>query len=195
MRVIVNVRLVDVSPVFLVEVSQQQQTQSHLPLPTIVIDQPEPDNDHAEVQQELEVAENTSDDSEEENDDDDDESVDDSNDIANTMSNGHMQTGSLNGNTATASTHLGQPPGQPPNGHTPARPIVSSRANARVEITEQPASKALRFRYECEGRSAGSIPGTSSTTDTKTYPSIRVVGYQGRAVVVVSCVTKDVPYR
>ncbi|XP_044747918.1 embryonic polarity protein dorsal-like isoform X2 [Coccinella septempunctata] len=64
-----------------------------------------------------------------------------------------------------------------------------------VEIVEQPAPKALRFRYECEGRSAGSIPGISSTAENKTYPTIQVVGYHGRAVVVVSCVTRDEPYR
>ena len=43
-----------------------------------------------------------------------------------------------------------------------------------VEIVEQPASKGLRFRYECEGRSAGSIPGTHSTCDNKTFPTIKV---------------------
>jgi hypothetical protein len=32
----------------------------------------------------------------------------------------------------------------------------------------------LRFRYECEGRSAGSIPGSSSTNDNKTFPTIQV---------------------
>ncbi|XP_076655891.1 dorsal isoform X1 [Halictus rubicundus] len=64
-----------------------------------------------------------------------------------------------------------------------------------VEITEQPASKALRFRYECEGRSAGSIPGVNSTPENKTFPSIRIAGYKGRALVVVSCVTKDPPHR
>lgn len=69
------------------------------------------------------------------------------------------------------------------------------RRNAYVKITEQPASKSLRFRYECEGRSAGSIPGVCSTPENKTFPSIQVVGYKGRAVVVVSCVTKDAPYR
>ncbi|XP_060875726.1 embryonic polarity protein dorsal-like isoform X2 [Metopolophium dirhodum] len=64
-----------------------------------------------------------------------------------------------------------------------------------IKIVEQPASKALRFRYECEGRSAGSIPGVNSSTENKTYPTIQIVGYKGRAVVVVSCVTKDRPYR
>jgi len=48
------------------------------------------------------------------------------------------------------------------------------KQRAHVKILEQPASKALRFRYECEGRSAGSIPGANSSTDTKTYPTIQV---------------------
>ncbi|XP_016987284.2 embryonic polarity protein dorsal isoform X1 [Drosophila rhopaloa] len=69
------------------------------------------------------------------------------------------------------------------------------RKKPYVKITEQPAGKALRFRYECEGRSAGSIPGVNSTQDNKTYPTIEIVGYKGRAVVVVSCVTKDLPHR
>ncbi|KAK9883828.1 hypothetical protein WA026_002025 [Henosepilachna vigintioctopunctata] len=71
----------------------------------------------------------------------------------------------------------------------------SKSRQAYVRIIEEPAPKALRFRYECEGRSAGSIPGASSTPENKTFPTIQVVGYQGRAVVVVSCVTKDEPYR
>jgi c-Rel proto-oncogene protein len=64
-----------------------------------------------------------------------------------------------------------------------------------VRIVEQPAKCALRFRYECEGRSAGSIPGSGATADNKTYPTIQVCGYRGQAVVVVSCVTKEQPYR
>ncbi|XP_065203085.1 embryonic polarity protein dorsal-like isoform X1 [Planococcus citri] len=66
----------------------------------------------------------------------------------------------------------------------------------RVEITEQPAPKALRFRYECEGRSAGSIPGVHSTSENRTYPTIRIVGYNGEEdiVIIVSCVTKNQPY-
>lgn len=64
-----------------------------------------------------------------------------------------------------------------------------------AEIIEQPAPKALRFRYECEGRSAGSIPGINSTSDNKTFPTIQIKNYTGRAVVVVSCVTKDPPHK
>ena len=78
---------------------------------------------------------------------------------------------------------------------TAANTNKSVRKIPYVKITEQPASKALRFRYECEGRSAGSVLGVNSTPECKTYPTIEIVGYKGRAVVVVSCVTKDPPYR
>ncbi|XP_015172824.1 PREDICTED: embryonic polarity protein dorsal-like isoform X3 [Polistes dominula] len=84
------------------------------------------------------------------------------------------------------------------NGHMDQDKMEINRkhmAQPYVEIVEQPASKSLRFRYECEGRSAGSIPGVNSTPENKTFPTIRIVGYKGRAVVVVSCVTKDLPYR
>jgi len=70
-----------------------------------------------------------------------------------------------------------------------------AKKSAYVKVVEQPASKGLRFRYECEGRSAGSIPGAGSTQENRTYPTIQVVGYTGRAVVVVSCVTNEPPYR
>ncbi|XP_017602744.1 PREDICTED: transcription factor p65, partial [Corvus brachyrhynchos] len=43
-----------------------------------------------------------------------------------------------------------------------------------VEILEQPKQRGMRFRYKCEGRSAGSIPGEHSTETTKTHPTIRV---------------------
>lgn len=55
-----------------------------------------------------------------------------------------------------------------------SRVDTRTRTGPYVEIVEQPASKALRFRYECEGRSAGSIPGVSSTPENKTFPTIRV---------------------
>lgn len=51
---------------------------------------------------------------------------------------------------------------------------ADAKQKAQVKILEQPASKALRFRYECEGRSAGSLPGANSTTENKTYPTIQV---------------------
>ncbi|XP_050405370.2 putative transcription factor p65 homolog [Patella vulgata] len=64
-----------------------------------------------------------------------------------------------------------------------------------VEITEQPRQRGLRFRYQCEGRSAGSIPGQSSTAEKKTFPTIKIQNHRGPAIVVVSCVTKDSPYK
>ena len=44
----------------------------------------------------------------------------------------------------------------------------------RVEVIIQPKAKGFRFRYECEGRSAGSILGDNSTSENKTYPTIKV---------------------
>lgn len=48
--------------------------------------------------------------------------------------------------------------------------------NAFIEIIEQPKQRGMRFRYKCEGRSAGSIPGEKSNDTTKTYPAIKVRG-------------------
>uniref|UniRef100_A0A8C2SM83 RELA proto-onco, NF-kB subunit n=1 Tax=Coturnix japonica TaxID=93934 RepID=A0A8C2SM83_COTJA len=42
-----------------------------------------------------------------------------------------------------------------------------------VEILEQPKQRGMRFRYKCEGRSAGSIPGEHSTDSARTHPTIR----------------------
>lgn len=43
-----------------------------------------------------------------------------------------------------------------------------------VEVLEQPKPTAMRFRYVCEGRSAGTILGVNATVAQKTYPAIRV---------------------
>lgn len=45
----------------------------------------------------------------------------------------------------------------------------------RLVVVEQPKERGMRFRYECEGRSAGSILGSSSTDSTKTQPAIEVL--------------------
>jgi c-Rel proto-oncogene protein len=50
-------------------------------------------------------------------------------------------------------------------------------------------------RYECEGRSAGALQGALSSSENKTYPTIEIVGYQGPAVVVASCVDEKHPYK
>ncbi|XP_033126833.1 putative transcription factor p65 homolog isoform X8 [Anneissia japonica] len=69
--------------------------------------------------------------------------------------------------------------------------LSPKEAKPAVEIVEQPKQKDLRFRYECEGRSAGSIPGEKSSSDKKTFPSIRITNYKGSAKVVVSLVTRE----
>nr|AAY27981.1 REL/NF-kappaB [Euprymna scolopes] len=75
--------------------------------------------------------------------------------------------------------------------HAPFLPMIPDVPKPNVVITEQPKSRGFRFRYQCEGRSAGSILGESSTAENKTYPTIQVCNYQGPAIVIVSCVTKD----
>uniref|UniRef100_A0A8C0IY24 RELA proto-onco, NF-kB subunit n=2 Tax=Chelonoidis abingdonii TaxID=106734 RepID=A0A8C0IY24_CHEAB len=64
-----------------------------------------------------------------------------------------------------------------------------------VEIIEQPKQRGMRFRYKCEGRSAGSIPGERSTDTTKTHPTIKINNYTGPGKVRISLVTKDAPHR
>lgn len=65
----------------------------------------------------------------------------------------------------------------------------------QIVITEQPKQRGMRFRYECEGRSAGSIPGASTTSDRKTWPTIQVINYTGEVLIRVSLVSKDTPPR
>lgn len=68
----------------------------------------------------------------------------------------------------------------------------------QLAVVEQPKERGMRFRYECEGRSAGSILGASSTDVNKTLPAIEIQGpVEGikKVTVTVSLVTKDIPYR
>lgn len=44
----------------------------------------------------------------------------------------------------------------------------------KLVVVEEPKERGMRFRYECEGRSAGSILGASSTESNKTQPAIEV---------------------
>lgn len=89
--------------------------------------------------------------------------------------------------------HMEQPA---PTYNAPSQPpmhVNHQNESPYVEIIEQPKSRGLRFRYECEGRSAGSVPGENSTNDHRTYPTIKVHNYSGPAIIVVSCVTKENP--
>ncbi|XP_059097155.1 transcription factor p65-like isoform X2 [Tigriopus californicus] len=87
-------------------------------------------------------------------------------------------------------------PTNPGNMAAPMYPSNASLAQtAYVKVLEEPADNKLRFRYECEGRSAGALHGGKSSGDNKTYPTIQIVGYQGPAVCVVSLVEHEKPYR
>lgn len=68
----------------------------------------------------------------------------------------------------------------------------------KLVVVEEPKERGMRFRYECEGRSAGSILGTSSTDTNKTQPAIEIQGpidHIKKVTVTVSLVTKDLPHR
>ncbi|TRY65506.1 hypothetical protein DNTS_021731 [Danionella cerebrum] len=78
-----------------------------------------------------------------------------------------------------------------------AHPASSSLSVAPpyVEIIEQPKARGMRFRYKCEGRSAGSIPGEKSNDTTKTHPAIKIHNFSGPIRVRISLVTKSQPYK
>ncbi|XP_035260334.1 proto-oncogene c-Rel-like [Anguilla anguilla] len=64
-----------------------------------------------------------------------------------------------------------------------------------VRIYEQPKQRGTRFRYKCEGPSAGSVPGERSSENNRSFPSVQISNFYGRGKVRVSLVTKNEPYR
>ena len=56
-------------------------------------------------------------------------------------------------------------------------------------------SKIANVQPSLQGRSIGSLQGEFSTPEEKTYPRIAIRGYSGDAIVVVSCVTGEKPYK
>ncbi|KAJ7987441.1 hypothetical protein DPEC_G00326510 [Dallia pectoralis] len=64
-----------------------------------------------------------------------------------------------------------------------------------VNIFEQPKQRGMRFRYRCEGRSAGSIPGEKSSENNRSYPTIQIIDHCGKGKVRVTLVTKNEPYK
>ncbi|SPP79262.1 embryonic polarity protein dorsal isoform X2 [Drosophila guanche] len=101
------------------------------------------------------------------------------------------------------STSLPVMPSAMPLGHnqTPTTtskttPAAKAKTGPHLRIIEEPTNNIIRFRYKCEGRTAGSIPGMSSSPETgKTFPTIEVCDYTGPVIIIVSCVTSDAPYR
>ncbi|XP_077578217.1 transcription factor RelB isoform X2 [Stigmatopora nigra] len=68
----------------------------------------------------------------------------------------------------------------------------------KLVVVEQPKERGMRFRYECEGRSAGSILGASGSENNKTQPAVEIQGcieLLKKVTVTVSLVTKDPPHR
>lgn len=64
-----------------------------------------------------------------------------------------------------------------------------------LEIVEQPRQRGFRFRYPCEGPCHGELRGEHSEPRRKTYPTVRLREFAGRARVVVSLVCHDEPIR
>lgn len=80
--------------------------------------------------------------------------------------------------TVTLGPAAPPPPATPPPWGCPmgrlVPPAPGPGPRPHLVITEQPKQRGMRFRYECEGRSAGSILGESSTEASKTLPAIEV---------------------
>ncbi|KAG8515337.1 Transcription factor RelB [Galemys pyrenaicus] len=103
--------------------------------------------------------------------------------------------------TVTLGPAAPPPPATPPAWGGPLGRLVAPAPGPgprpHLVITEQPKQRGMRFRYECEGRSAGSILGESSTEASKTLPAIELRDCGGlREVEVTAClVWKDWPHR
>ncbi|KAK9394373.1 transcription factor RelB [Crotalus adamanteus] len=87
------------------------------------------------------------------------------------------------------------PSGAPTGGPEPLEDAM--RDPPELVIIEQPKQRGMRFRYQCEGRSAGSILGEGSSETNKTLPTIELQNFEGiPEVKVTAClVWKDWPYR
>lgn len=79
--------------------------------------------------------------------------------------------------------------------HLPVMSRPPLQGEPYAEMVEQPKPRGMRFRYKCEGRSAGSIPGANTKDNNRTYPAIQVVNYFGRVRVLVTLVTKSEPFK
>lgn len=72
---------------------------------------------------------------------------------------------------------------------------ITNKQNVYIKILEQPTSKVASFPCEDEEQTTGPIVGANSNSQTTTYPTIQICGYTGSAVIVISCVTGDTPFR
>lgn len=88
------------------------------------------------------------------------------------MSRGATSLSTVTLGPAAAPAATPPPWGCPVSRLGPSAPGAGPRPH--LVIIEQPKQRGMRFRYECEGRSAGSILGESSTEASKTLPAIEV---------------------
>lgn len=66
--------------------------------------------------------------------------------------------------------------------------------SVRVELLKEPVNTGYHFQYEDQPRDR--LWGkASSAGKNNAWPGIKICGYQGRAIIQVSCVTKNEPYR
>lgn len=96
------------------------------------------------------------------------------------------------------SQHRGSAMSRVQSVHTGTEQLEHLLNKPTLVVVEEPKERGMRFRYECEGRSAGSILGASSTEVNKTLPAIELQGpIDGikYVTVTVSLVTKDIPHR
>lgn len=56
----------------------------------------------------------------------------------------------------------------------------------QLVILEEPQQHGQRFRYKCEGRSAGSIQGAKSSSGRKSVPAVQVHDFTSYLVTVHS---------
>jgi len=64
-----------------------------------------------------------------------------------------------------------------------------------LEILRQPKQRGYRFRYSSEGNTHGGIPAVCSEKGQKTFPTVQIANYSGKAAICVSLVTVDDPPR
>ncbi|XP_043646204.1 embryonic polarity protein dorsal isoform X1 [Drosophila teissieri] len=108
---------------------------------------------------------------------------------------GAFGRGAASHNMISPSISLPVMPVMPQMLHTPRNLLEPREGDPQLRIVVQPSSNTIRFRYKCEGRTAGSIPGRNNNQNGKTYPTVEVLNYHGKVIIIVSCVTSDEPYR
>ncbi|XP_043912464.1 nuclear factor NF-kappa-B p100 subunit isoform X2 [Protopterus annectens] len=83
--------------------------------------------------------------------------------------------------------------GMQPFMYNGVEPLLETANGPYLVILEQPKQRGFRFRYGCEGPSHGGLPGASSEKGRKTYPTVKICGYEGPAKIEVELVLHTDP--